>query len=145
MCTALTPANEVDRFAGVSVLVAEDDHTNQLIARKMLQKLGVRTTVVEDGVAAVEAAHREHFDLILMDVMMPQMNGIEATSRIRNGDGPCRRVPIVAFSAAAFGDDRAAADKAGMSGFIEKPARLAVLREVLHRHLDGDAASRSLA
>jgi signal transduction histidine kinase/ActR/RegA family two-component response regulator len=122
-------------FDGVHILVAEDDLTNQRIARKMLEKLGVVTTVVSDGLHAVSAAQKGHFDLILMDLMMPNLNGMEATFQIRSGEGPCSRVPIVAFSAAALGSDRDAAIAAGMSGFIEKPARLAGLREALTKHL----------
>lgn len=122
-------------FVGSTVLVAEDDLTNQHIARKMLEKLGVTATIVADGLCAVDASQSAHFDLILMDLMMPNLNGIEATHRIRSGDGPCSQVPIVAFSAAAFGTDRAAAIDAGMSDFLEKPARLASLRAALAKHL----------
>ena len=130
---------QLESFTGRTILVAEDDPTNQLIAKKMLGKLGVTTTVVEDGLGAVEATKSTHYDLILMDLMMPNMSGIEATSRIRSGDGPCSRIPILAFSAAAFGSDREAAVAAGMSGFLEKPARLAGLRAALAKHLDHEA------
>ncbi|MFT4841336.1 MAG: signal transduction histidine kinase/CheY-like chemotaxis protein [Candidatus Azotimanducaceae bacterium] len=125
----------VDSFEGHTVLVAEDDPTNQLIAKKMLQKLGITATVVADGLGAVDVAQSTHFDLILMDLMMPNLNGIEAANRIRAGKGPCSNVPIVAFSAAAFGADRDAAIAAGMSGFLEKPARLDGLRAVLAKYL----------
>lgn len=126
-------------FNGKSVLVAEDDATNQRIATKMLNKLGIDVTIAADGVQAVEAANADAYDLILMDLMMPNMSGMEATSRIRSGDGPCKGIPIVAFSAAAMGPDREAAIEAGMSGFIEKPARLVGLREALLRHLGTSA------
>ena len=122
-------------FNGTKVLVAEDDLTNQRIAKKMLEKLGVIATVVGDGLEAVTAAQAGHFDLILMDLMMPNLSGIDATSRIRGGNGPCRNAPIVACSAAALGADRDAAIAAGMSGFLEKPARLAGLRVALAKHL----------
>lgn len=123
------------RFAGKRVLVAEDDPTNQRIATRMLNKLGIDVTIAVDGALAVEAANAHGYDLILMDLMMPNMSGIDAANRIRSGDGPCKQIPIVAFSAAAMGHDREAAIEAGMSGFIEKPARLAGLRKALLQHL----------
>jgi len=122
-------------FRNKSVLVAEDDPTNRLIARKMLHKLEITPTTVDDGMAAVEEAGRRHYDLILMDVMMPNMSGIEATRRIRSRPGPCQDVPIIAFSAAAYEKDREAAVHAGMSGFVEKPARLEAIRKMLERYL----------
>lgn len=128
-------AQETTPYGHISVLVAEDDPTNQLIAKKMLRKLGVTCTVVPDGVAAVTAAQDQHYDLILMDLMMPHMNGMQATECIRTGGGPCREAPIIAFSAATLECDRSAASKAGMSGFIEKPARLNALREALNHYL----------
>ena len=91
--------------------------------------------VVTDGLLAVQAAEKSAFDLILMDLMMPNLSGVEATARIRAGNGPCSEIPIVAFSAAAFGFDRDAAIAAGMTGFIEKPARIAALRAVLSEQL----------
>ncbi|MFK7743089.1 MAG: ATP-binding protein [Planctomycetota bacterium] len=127
--------HEEDSFPGVSVLVAEDDPTNQVIARRMLEKIGVRVSVACDGIEAKELAKRERFDLILMDLMMPHMDGIEATRRIRSDPGPCRNTPIVAFSAAALEADREAAKRAGTTGFLEKPARLAAVRGVLRRYL----------
>lgn len=132
------PANLVE-FTGKRVLVAEDDATNQRIATKMLNKLGIEVTVAVDGALAVEAANADDYDLILMDLMMPNMSGIDAAGVIRAGDGPCRDIPIVAFSAAAMGPDRDAAIAAGMSGFVEKPARLADLRAALLQHLSSPA------
>jgi CheY-like chemotaxis protein len=132
-------------FARCSVLIAEDDRTNQLIVKKLMQKLDIEPTIVADGLAAVDVAQARHFDLILMDLMMPELGGVEATKRIRALEGPCRDVPIVAFSAAAFDADREASKEAGMNGFIEKPARLETLRAMLQKHLPphcgGDAGS----
>jgi len=122
-------------FPNVRVLVAEDDGTNQLIAKKMLQKLEIAPTIVDDGVQALQVAKEQHFDLILMDVMMPNMNGIEATRHIRKSNGPCRSIPIIAFTAAAFESDRDQALAAGMTDFIDKPARLDTLRKLFRQHL----------
>ncbi|MCK5943946.1 MAG: response regulator [Planctomycetes bacterium] len=127
-------ADDAQGFAHAAVLIAEDDKTNQLIVKKMLQKLNVTPTIVDDGVQAMLEANKNRYDLILMDVMMPNMNGIEATQRIRSSEGPCSEVPIIAFSAAAFDTDRDNAKAAGMNDFIEKPARVATLREILRRY-----------
>ena len=132
MCEGLaTPVT----FEGVRILVAEDDQTNQLIARKMLEKIGATVTVVEDGLLAVEAAENASYDLILMDLMMPRLGGVEAVARIRSGNGPCSEIPILAFSAATMGLDHDAAIAVGMSGFIEKPARIDQLRTALSEQL----------
>lgn len=135
---ATGPASDATTAAGFAhkrVLVADDDRTNRLVAAKLLRRLGIDATLVENGLQAVEAAARERFDVILMDMMMPQLGGIEATAQIRAGQGPCRDVPILAFTAAAFAADRDAALQAGMDGFLEKPARLAALRDALQPHL----------
>ena len=97
------PGDSDQTFPGIRVLVAEDDPTNQVIARRLLERLGAETAVAGDGAEAVAAATRERFDLVLMDLMMPVLDGIEATRQIRASDGPCRDTPIVAFSAAALG------------------------------------------
>ncbi|MCA8963351.1 MAG: response regulator [Planctomycetes bacterium] len=134
---AACPVPPVDpvTFDSASILVVEDDRTNQLVAKKLLRKLAIVPTVVEDGLAAVEVAKTRRFDLILMDLMMPKLGGLDATRQIRSGDGPCRDVPIIAFSAAAFEGDREAAAQAGMTAFFEKPARLEALRQILRTHL----------
>ena len=124
-----------EAFEGVRVLVAEDDQTSQLIAQKMLERIGATVTVVGDGQLAVEAAENSSFDLILMDLMMPRMSGVEATARIRSGNGPCSEAPILALSAATMGLDREAAIAVGMSGFLEKPARVTELRTALLEQL----------
>ncbi len=121
------------------VLVAEDNPVNQLVARTTLQSLGLTVTVVEDGLAAVEAVAEETFDLVLMDVQMPRLDGYQATGRIRRtGD----TVPIVAVTAGAFDEDRQAATAAGMDGFLPKPWTQAQLVAVLTAHL---AAATSAA
>ena len=129
------PTDTGPSLAGAKVLVVDDDRTNRLIATKVMQRLGVDATVVEDGLAGVAAASAQPFDLILMDLMMPGLSGIEATQRIRSEPGPCRESTILAFSAAALGADRDAALAAGMNGFIEKPARIDTLRTTLQQHL----------
>ena len=113
-----------------SVLVAEDNAVNQLVAMRMLQRLGCRVTVVDDGTSAVEAFRRGHFDVVLLDYQMPEMDGIEAAKRIRalpGGD----QARIVAMTANVRDDDRTACVEAGMDGFVAKPLTLASLAESL--------------
>lgn len=120
---------------GARVLVAEDNPTNRKIAERLLEKLGVVPTVVDDGVEAVEAVTQGPFDLILMDLMMPNLDGPGAAREIRALDVPWSDLPIVAFTAGAFDRDREVATESGMEGFLEKPVRLDVLRRTLALHL----------
>jgi CheY-like chemotaxis protein len=111
------------------VLLAEDNPTNQLVASRLLSRAGHTVVLAQDGEEAVAAAGRERFDVILMDIQMPNLDGIEATRRIRkeHADAP----PIVAMTANVFDDDRAAAMNAGMCAIVPKPLRGDVLTNVL--------------
>jgi CheY-like chemotaxis protein len=114
------------------VLVAEDNPTNQLVAKAMLRARGLSVEVVEDGEQAVAAALTGHYDAIFMDCQMPNVDGFEATRRIRATEtGP--PVPIIAMTANAFEEDRRACLEAGMSDFLPKPWKPAQLSEVLER------------
>ncbi len=111
--------------APLHILLAEDNPINRKLAVTLLGRAGHRITVAEDGAAAVQALSLDAFDLILMDLQMPGLSGLEATRRIRageSGDGSAR-VPIVALTANAFAEDRAACLEAGMDGFVSKPIR----------------------
>jgi len=118
------------------VLVVEDDRVNQKVLQMMLTKLGILSEVVGDGENAVQSVLAEpgRWDLVLMDLQMPGMDGLEATRRIR-GNPSGRTVPIIAITANAMPEDRAACDAAGMNGFVAKPVRRRELREVLERWL----------
>ncbi len=129
------PAAEPGQFQGSRILIVEDNQINQVIARRLVEKLGAEAEVVSDGQAAVEAISRSPYDLVLMDLMMPIMAGTEATRRIRQLDVAWRDLPIVAFTAGAFEHDRADAIDSGMNGFLEKPVRLPLLQETLLKHL----------
>ena len=123
---------------GLSILVAEDNEINALLARALLVRLGHRPTIAGNGEAAVESwvaarAAGAPYDLVLMDVQMPVMDGLEATRRIRAaeaeaGDKPAR---IVALTANAYPEDREAALAAGMDGLLVKPLDRERLREAL--------------
>ena len=119
------------------VLLAEDNPVNQLVLQRMLELLGCSVEVVEDGLAACEAVAGECFDLVLMDLHMPRLDGFEATRRIRaSADAASRDVPIVALSAAALPEDREQCALAGMNDFISKPVNLARLRSCIAAQLD---------
>ncbi|WP_176245109.1 response regulator [Oceanibacterium hippocampi] len=103
------------------ILLAEDNETNRLLATTLLQADGHDVVTVADGAAAVAAARSESFDLILMDVQMPIMDGLRATREIRALGTPSATVPIVAMTANAMASDRAACLKAGMNDHVSKP------------------------
>jgi PAS domain S-box-containing protein len=106
------------------VLVAEDNPVNRRLTERLLQKRGHSVVLANDGEQAIAAAAREAFDLILMDVQMPEVNGFEATSAIRAAEcGTGRRTPIVAITAHAMAGDRERCLEAGMDAYISKPVR----------------------
>jgi CheY-like chemotaxis protein len=111
------------RAAPLRVLVADDNETNQLVATSLLAKLGIASDVAENGVLAVSAVRDGAYDLVLMDMQMPEMDGLEATRTIRALAGDKARIPIVGLTANAFGDDRRRCRETGMDGFLAKPVR----------------------
>ncbi len=115
------------------VLVAEDDRVNRLATARLLEKLGCRTTLVENGQEAVDAACREDFDCVFMDVQMPVVNGLEATRRIRQRGRT--GLPIVAMTAYALSGDREKCLSAGMDDYIAKPIATEALAKALQRAL----------
>ena len=132
---ALLPVVE-DESAGSSglrILLAEDNRTNRLVVGTILEKLGHTVHTVEDGRAAVEAVQRDRYDLVLMDVMMPEMDGYAACRAIRALPGAVSRLPIVALTANALPEDEAAAKAAGMSDFATKPITRARLQQIVAR------------
>ncbi len=115
----------------IRILLAEDNLINQRVARAMLERLGCQADVVGNGRDAVSAALQKEYDIILMDLRMPEMDGLEATRQIAACLPQGRRPRIVAMTASAFEDDRIATRDAGMDGFVSKPVELEALREVL--------------
>ena len=124
---------------GMKILLAEDDAVSALAARVLLGKRGVEVVHVEDGQAVLDMLGREAFDLILMDVQMPGMDGLEATRRIRDGQAgeSARTIPVVAMTAYAMAGDRERFLEAGMSGYVAKPVDmervLEVVRDIMGR------------
>ncbi len=116
----------------LKILLAEDNLVNQKVALRVLSKLGYRVDVVSNGIEAIQAITRQHYDTILMDVMMPEMDGLEATRRIIekfSNDRP----HIIAMTAGAMKDDYEKCAAAGMDDYITKPIDLSQLIEVLKK------------
>jgi CheY-like chemotaxis protein len=117
----------------LKVLVAEDNVVNQRVASLMLQRLGYQPDIVSDGAKAVEAARSCRYDVILMDMQMPELDGLDATRAIRALGGEVRETRIVALTANAMDEDRRRCLEAGMDDFLSKPLSARDLREALER------------
>jgi CheY-like chemotaxis protein len=117
---------------GLRVLVAEDNVVNQRVARLQLEKLGHRVDVVANGLEVLEAVERVPYDVILMDCQMPEMDGYEATRRLRSASSR-REILIVAMTAHAMEGDRELCLAAGMNDYVSKPMRSPELEAALER------------
>ena len=125
----------------LAVLLAEDGPVNQLLVKRLLEKAGHTVTVVETGVQAIEAVAGSDFDVVLMDIQMPEMDGLDATMRIRAGEKNGRRLPVIALTAHAMEADRERCLAAGMDGYISKPISPDALFTLLADHT-GDGTVR---
>jgi signal transduction histidine kinase/CheY-like chemotaxis protein len=126
-------------IAPSKVLLAEDHIVNQRVAVALLQKRGHQVTVVVNGREALEAVRRERFDVVLMDLQMPGMDGIEATAAIREHEATAGgHVRIIAMTAHVMSGDRDRCLAAGMDGYMSKPINQAVLFEVVEQGAEGD-------
>ena len=130
-------------FAGrkARILLADDNITNQEVAVGMLKKLGLHADAVANGVEAVTAVETIPYDLVLMDVQMPEMDGFEATRLIRRALVHNQHVPIIAMTAHAMQGDRDKCLDAGMNGYITKPISLRALADALDKWLPPDGAA----
>jgi CheY-like chemotaxis protein len=117
------------------VLVAEDNPVNQQVAMRLLTRFGCEVDVVSSGRAAIEAVGLTEYALVLMDCQMPELDGFEATARIRASEGPDRHTPIIAMTASAMRGDRERCLAAGMDDYISKPVRIDDLRVAVERWL----------
>ncbi len=114
----------------LSILLAEDNLVNQMVTQRMLNKLGCRADIASNGIEVLRALERQSYDVVIMDVLMPEMDGLEATREIR------RRWPesgpkIIAMTASVLKGDRETCLAAGMDGYISKPAKLVELKSAL--------------
>jgi hypothetical protein len=117
-------------------LLVEDHPTNQKLALGLLEKWGHLATLAQNGQEAIDLLDRQSFDVVLMDMQMPVMSGIEATERIRAREAELHlpRTPIIAMTAAAMQDDRDACLAAGMDDYLSKPIKVKELHEKLHAY-----------
>jgi len=131
---------------GLNVLLAEDNEINQMVAKMMLARFGCKVETVENGRLAVEALSRGDYDLVLMDVHMPEMDGYSATSAIRKQEaGFGKHIPIIAMTAKAMPGDRELCLEAGMDDYIVKPVRPDDLYNVLYRWRNSTSPFTELA
>jgi CheY-like chemotaxis protein len=121
------------------ILLAEDNPVNQKVALLMLQRMGYRADLVSNGLDALEATSRQSYDVILMDMQMPELDGVEATRCIRARTGHAGGPRIIALTANAMAEDRAACLAAGMDDFLSKPLTPSQLAAALERCGEGRA------
>jgi PAS domain S-box-containing protein len=133
-------------LTGLRILLVEDNPTNQMVASRILEQLGAVVHTADDGLAGVEATRTGGFDLVLMDVQMPGIDGMEASRRIRALDGPAGQTPIIALTANVMAHQRATYRAAGMDGVAAKPiAPSALVTEILRLAQDGPLSDTAVA
>ena len=116
---------------GLHILVAEDNKVNQMVAQKLLKKLGCSSAIANDGIECIQMLAQDQYDIILMDCMMPNMDGYEATRQIRISHHA--DIPIIACTARAMDSDHKACLEAGMNDFIDKPVDMHQMRSLLRQ------------
>jgi CheY-like chemotaxis protein len=130
-------------FEPLQILVAEDHPVNQLVTARILEKRGHHVTLVADGQSALDALERRAYDLVLMDVQMPVMDGLQATSLIRAKEGAHgTHLPVIAFTALAMPGDQEHLLAAGIDDYVPKPVRADQLFEAMGRVLSGKRPAR---
>jgi CheY-like chemotaxis protein len=134
---AAAPAEEASSGRTAHILVVDDNATNRMVAETLCEMFDCTSESAVDGVEAVEAARTGRFDLILMDIKMPRMDGVSATTEIRKLSGKAGQVPIIALTANADPEDAAGYLKAGMNGVVEKPMKPENLLRALQENLGG--------
>ncbi|BCX81824.1 two-component system, sensor histidine kinase and response regulator [Methylomarinovum caldicuralii] len=143
--TAATAPAQVQkdrRWPGKRILVAEDNPVNAKLIGRVLEKLALEAKIVENGRLALETLERETFDLVLMDCQMPEMDGYEATRRLRERENG-RRLPVIALTAHAGEGEREKCLAAGMDDYLSKPLRRPALEAMLERYLGGETEPES--
>ncbi len=131
-----TSANLAPSISSFSILLAEDNPVNQKVALRVLKHLGYQADVVGNGKEVIKAIADKSYDLIFMDIQMPEMDGLEATQYIRSQEKESQLPPIaiVAITANATHDDQYTCRKAGMNDYISKPIQIEELRKILQRY-----------
>ena len=132
----LLPSSSSDEaLQGANLLLVEDNLVNQFIALEFLKNWGLEVEVANNGVEAVRMAKSKNYQLILMDLQMPEMDGYEAARKIKELEGPSRQTPIIALTASALMDSKDKVYKSGMIDFVAKPFNPNELRAKLYKHL----------
>ena len=129
--STVTPAGVSPSSRSLRILLAEDNPVNQRVAMTILGKMGHRITLATNGLEALEQWRQSDFDLILMDVQMPEMTGLQATMQIRREEVTGTHVPIVAMTASAMSEDRDRCLAAGMDDFVSKPVSSKVIEQMI--------------
>lgn len=126
---------DTSRTSSLKVLVADDDNFSRMATRLFMKKLGNQAVAVEDGEKALSALKKEHFDLVLMDVQMPVLNGAKTAQAIRSGEAgeENKAIPIIALTAFAMAGDKENLLKAGMNGYVSKPFAIDELQKEVNR------------
>jgi two-component system sensor histidine kinase/response regulator len=134
-------AEDTGRRHGASVLLVEDNPVNQKVAVRFLERMGCRVRVADNGAEGVKAYGDERYDIVLMDLQMPVMDGLTATRRIRELEDGARRTPIFALTANAMTGQLERCLEAGMDGFLTKPLQIERLRETVERYRPAPSGS----
>ena len=144
--TPSTHRRDENPRSSLRILLAEDNPVNQKVALKMLERMGYRADIVRNGREVLAALTVQPYDLVLMDVQMPEMDGLEATRRIRAPESTVRnhRIPIVAMTAHAMKGDREICLEAGMDDYLTKPIQLAPLEAALNHWLSLEIATPNI-
>ena len=123
-------------LSGFRILLAEDNPVNQKVAKRMLAHLGYQADIVNNGVEAIKAIADQSYDLILMDIQMPEMDGLEATKYIRKQESELKLPPIaiIAMTATDMDDDQHIYRDAGMNDYISKPIQIEKLKNLLQHY-----------
>jgi len=133
-----------DLASSPHILIVDDNATNRVVAQALCEMFGCTSETAEDGVEALEAVQERRFDLILMDIKMPRMDGVQATEAIRALTGPARDIPIVALTANADPDDAKKYLTIGMAAVVEKPIKPERLRMAMNLALEQAAAAAAI-
>lgn len=122
-------------FSSACILIAEDDESNRKVTSAMLKRLGYRADAVSNGRDALLALKCQHYDIILMNLSMPEMDGLEATRLIRLSCSPTHQPKIIALTACILPNSREICLEAGMNDFMPKPFKINELAQILSKHM----------
>lgn len=136
--------SRIGKISGVRVLLAEDNEINKELAKEILNSREIEVNTVDNGAQALEALNKNEYDIVLMDIQMPVMDGLEATKRIREGNVK-PNIPIIAMTAAVMEEDRELIMSSGFNGIVEKPLFVDLLIKEIYSWTIGENAPKELA